>query len=268
MIVYIDVVIVENLVINFFLLLITMQILSFKINYKTIFLSSILGAIYTLCMFFSELSFITTFPGKVLVALLMIYIILRGKDIGFIIKGVLTFFMISLMFCGLCFMFTLSQNDYNISKAFIIENYSIKYMMLAGMVIYILISRIIYHIKDRMIISKFIYDIEINIDDKVKTIRGFLDTGNELVEPITSLPVIIVEKYSFSDLVLSSKEQFNIPYKVVNGGTGTIKGVKAKEVRLFKEDGNTLSKEAIICFSEGTLSRNGDYEALLSRGMI
>lgn len=268
MIVYVDIVIVENLVINFFLLLVTMQIMSIKVKYRRIFLSSSIGAIYTLSLFFSQTSFLTTFLGKLLFALLMIYIILKDKGIVTTIKGLLIFYLVSFTFCGILFMFALTQNGYDITKAFTLQSYSIKYLLFGGMVIYITMSRIIFYVKDRMVISNLIYDLEININDEVTKIKGFLDTGNELVEPVTTLPVIIVEKTNFLNVNINKEEQFSIPYKVVNGDKGSIKGVKAKEVKLVKKDGQVLSKEAIICFCEGTLSASGDYNALLSRGII
>ena len=47
--------------------------------------------------------------------------------------------------------------------------------------------------------------------------RAFLDTGNELREPATNLPVLIVERDIFYDINLSKYDKFYIPYKVING---------------------------------------------------
>lgn len=268
MIVYIDVVILENLIINFFLLLITIQVMHIKVKYRSIFLSSILGALYILCLFIPQLNIVTNIIGKCIFAFIMVFIVLRDKGLITIFKGFIIFLMISFMFAGICFMFALLENNYEIDSAFTITNYSTKYLLFGGMIIYITVERIRTFLKDRAVVTNFIYELEINIDDSINKITAFLDTGNELKEPITNLPVIIVDKSSFRDISVNHKECFNVPYKVINGKTGNMRGIKVKEVKLFKDNNYIFSREAIICFSEGKLSITGDYEALLSRGII
>ena len=107
-----------------------------------------------------------------------------------------------------------------------------------------------------------------NIDGEVIKLKGFLDTGNELVEPLTSLPVLIAEKHYFGNITLEDKELFSIPYKVVNGYNNMISGFRVKNIKIYNKSSNLLIKDAIVCFCDQRLSGDGDYEALLSRGMI
>ncbi|MPQ42471.1 sigma-E processing peptidase SpoIIGA, partial [Clostridium tarantellae] len=181
----------------------------------------------------------------------------------------LIFIMISFTFCGLCFMFALSQNKYSLLENFNIKNYSIKYLIFAVIIIYITINRIIFYLKDRFIIKNLLYDLEVNIKDNNIKVKAFLDTGNELVEPITLLPVIILEKSIIPNINISEKEMFNIPYGLVNGQNGYMKGIKVNEVKLYKNNASeAISKQAIICFCNKKLNINGEYKALLSRGII
>lgn len=268
MTVYIDVVIIENFIINYFLILITTQIISIRVKIINIFLASLLGSIYTLFIFLPKYSFFTSIIGKSLVVVVMMIVALKGKKISTILKGSIVFFMTSFMFVGICFFFSLMQNDYDITRAFVIEKYSSKYLLFSGIIIYIVFNRIIFYIKDRISISSLIYDLEMNIDGKIIKIKGFLDTGNELIEPVTSLPVIIVERYCLNNINLENKELFNIPYRVINGYSNMILGFKVKNIKMCDKDSNILIKDAIVCFCDKSLSADGDYEALLSRGII
>lgn len=268
MTVYIDIVVVENLIINYFLILITTQIIGMRVKAINIFLASLLGSLYTLFIFLPEFSFLTNIIGKTLVVIIMMTVTVNNKKISSILKASLVFFMTSFMFVGICFFFALIQNSYDITKAFVIEKYSSKYLLFSGIIIYIIFNRIIFYIKDRISISNLIYDLEMNIDGQIIKIKGFLDTGNELVEPITSLPVIIAERYYFHNITIESKELFNIPYRVVNGYNNTMSGFKVKNIKMCNRSSNLLIRDAIVCFCDKSLSTDGDYEALLSRGII
>lgn len=268
MTVYIDVVIAENFIINYFLILITTQIISIRVKTINIFLASLLGSVYTLFIFIPEFNFLTSIIGKTLFVVIMMTITLKSRNISVILKGSLIFFMTSFMFVGVCFFFALMQNNYDITKAFIIEKYSSKYFLFSGIIIYIFLNRVILYVKDRISLTNLIYDLEMNIDGEKINIRGFLDTGNELREPVTTLPVIIAEKNYFSQIKLDGKNLFNIPYKVINGCNDTMLGLKVKNIKMYNKSSNILIKDAIICFCDKNLSKNGDYEALLSRGII
>ena len=129
------------------------------------------------------------------------------------------------------------------------------------------LHRIVIFVKDRKEILNFIYDVDIVFGEKKKRIKAFLDTGNELREPVTNLPVMIVEKDILSDINIKSKEVFYIPFKVVNGSGGLLKGFKPADVNICKN--NIFEKtELIVAVCDTKLSDLNDYNALLSRGII
>jgi len=74
MVVYIDILIIENFFVNLFLLLVTMKALRYKYG-KSIYFAAIVGAFYTVVLFLQS-SILTSLPIKLLVVLLMNLIIL------------------------------------------------------------------------------------------------------------------------------------------------------------------------------------------------
>lgn len=268
MTVYVDIVILENFLINFFLLYLTLQTLKDKIVYRKIILAAFLGAIYTVFVFIPSLNILTSLPLKMLFSLIMVTIILEKRNLKTIIKRYITFLLITFAFCGVCFMFALMENKYEISKSFFILDYSTKSIIFSVIISYILFSVVMNYFKNRAIINNFIYDLSINVNSEVVNIKAFLDTGNGLVEPATLLPVIIVEREIFKEINLKGRDKFKIPYKVIDGSSGYMQGVKFDDIKLCDIDGKVITRDAVLCFCDNKLSKEGEYEALLSRGII
>ncbi|WP_300346959.1 sigma-E processing peptidase SpoIIGA [Clostridium sp.] len=268
MTVYVDVVILENFLINFFLLYLTLQALKERIVYKKVILAAFLGAIYTLLVFIPSLTKLTTLPFKLIFSLFMIFIVYEKRDFKSIFKGFTSFLVITFAFCGTCFMLALVENKYEFSEDFIINNYSTKAILFSLIISYILVSSVMKYFSNRAVINNFLYDLDIYIDSEIISLRAFLDTGNGLIEPVTSLPVIIAEREKFKAINIRGKDKFKIPYKVVDGNSGYMDGIKLDNIKLCNDGEHAMTRDVILCFCDSKLSKEGEYEALLSRGII
>lgn len=266
--VYVDVVLAENFIINFFLLLITTQIIKMKGENKRLILSSSIGAVYTLLMFIPETTILVSLPAKLIMAAFMLFIVIGRRHPVLYFKSFICFILLSFLLCGLCFGIALFQNPYSFEANYTITSYLFKYVLFALMILYIITNRVVLFIKDRISISKFIYDIDIEYEGKCVSLRGFLDTGNSLTEPVTSLPVIIVEKAVLGNIEFDKDKCFYIPYKVINGFNDKLLGFKVDKIKIYKDNGESEYKEAIVCLCNTKLSNNREFEALLSRGVI
>ena len=89
-------------------------------------------------------------------------------------------------------------------------------------------------------------------------VKGFLDTGNELREPVTNLPCIIVENSYFNQFEVDDDKKFIIKYDTINE-VGEVKGFKGQNVMIRNEELNTWRKvEAVICGCERKLSKDDE----------
>lgn len=265
MVVYLDILIIENLVVNMFLLYITSQTLKMKVKLKYLLAAGFLGSLYVLTIIYPLPKFLSFIGFKFLVALLMIIVVFRKSNIMFNLKAGAIFVLYSMMTAGVCIFI-----EFYLSKGLTFDNmpvFSYKYILCSIMILYIIINRIIIFVKDRKEIVSFIYDVDIMFDKKIKRVRAFLDTGNELREPLTNLPVMIVERSILNDINIKEKEMFYIPFKVVDGSGGYLKGFKASNVNIYK---NSIFQktELIVAVCDTKLSDLNDYNALLSRGII
>ncbi|GFZ31441.1 sigma-E processing peptidase SpoIIGA [Clostridium zeae] len=266
--VYVDVILLENFVINLFLITITLQTVRIKFSFVRASLGSILGAFYTLLYFFPSLSVAVSLPVKLLIPLIMIFITLGRLNFLVLIKSTGIFLLWSILLCGFIFAFSLMNNPYDLFSAFTLKNIYLKYMLLALMIIYVFAYRTIIFIRDRKSLTDFFYEIEFSDNSKNFRVKAFLDSGNELTEPATTLPVILINKNYLEGFSGEGKGALIVPYKVINGGKGSLEGFRMNQIKLYKDDKLISTKDAVICLCKDQFSPYDDYGALLSRGVL
>ena len=160
MIVYVDVLMLVNFIVNLFILHITVQTLRRKVKFIWMCLSSLLGSLYVLTVVYPSLKYLSYIPFKILVVIAMILIVFREKNILFNVKASLIYILFSILLAGMC-LFIQMNNSMNMSFDIIIINFPYEKLMLSLMIIYICIYRIMIFIGDRKKISTLIYTIDI-----------------------------------------------------------------------------------------------------------
>ncbi|MGL5416594.1 MAG: sigma-E processing peptidase SpoIIGA [Clostridium sp.] len=264
---YLDVLVMENFIANLFIIIITFKVLKYEYSFKKALIISFLSGMYSLCMVIEELSFLKAIYIQIIVAFLMIYIPSVERNRSRLIRGFITFMAISFLLSGLLFKFIISTQKYTLIDGVVIKNFNVRYLMLGICIVFIGLERITTLIRDRNIVSNFIYDINLKIDNKEITLRGFLDSGNELREPVTNLPCILIEKEKLKNIKRSKEEMYKIPYRAI-GYSGGLYGFKVKEIKILKDGEVWREVEGIICPCDDKLSDENEFSGLISRGVI
>lgn len=265
--IYVDVIIMENFIIDLFILVTTAKILRLKTNKIKLLIGSITGGIYSLVMVIPQIKFLASIPFQIILAFFIIMISFNKSRILNIIKGVGMFILVSMILSAMCILMTTCGGEYNFNKPFVIEENSFKNIVISLIIIFLVSNRIINYIKERAIVDNFIFDIELEFKGIKHVIRGFLDSGNELREPSTNLPCLLVEKKFIDISDMDEKNIYYIPYKAI-GIKGTIRGMKVDNLRIKKDGEEWKIVEAIICPCQEVLSKEEEFNALLSRGLI
>jgi stage II sporulation protein GA (sporulation sigma-E factor processing peptidase) len=116
-------------------------------------------------------------------------------------------------------------------------------------------------------VNNYIFQLEFEIQDKKYNFKSFLDTGNELREPITNLPCILIEKNLIEDINFDCNNTYHILYDSIGYG-GELKGVRINNVKLNSNKFLDKKIDAIICPCTEKLSKENEFNALLSRGVV
>ena len=265
--VYLDVIIIENTLIDLLLLLLTFKLTRVQYKVKSIYLSAIIGGLYTVVVF-CDVKLLGSIPCNILMVIIMIYIAMSNKKISMTLKLTITYILLNFMLAGICFALVMMCNTYEVGGEFTITNYSIKYLILAAVVLGIVSVRVYDSIRERGSFESFIYDIYISEGEKTLLIKGLLDTGNALREPSTNLPCIIIENEYMKTFSIHEKNKFIINYNTISGND-VIYGFKSSNIRIRNDKSeNWISVQAIVCGCENKLSTENEFHALLSRGVI
>ena len=265
--IYIDVYILENIIIDLFLLLLSFKLLRFNFNKRNIYIAAVVGGIYALVIF-CNVKILSSIAMRILMVVFMMYISLENKNLKYILKSTTVYFMLTFMLGGACFAAVQMQNSYIIGKAFVVQSNSIKYLVLIIAIAFIFITRIADLIKERAVVKNFLYDIYITEGQKSVLTKGFLDTGNELREPITNLPCILIEDEYLLQLELKKEDEYFIRYKTIDS-SDILHGFRSDFIKIKgKDDSAWREIDAIVCGCKTTLSKENDYQVLLSRGII
>ncbi|AFS78319.1 sporulation sigma-E factor-processing peptidase SpoIIGA [Gottschalkia acidurici 9a] len=290
MYVYAEYLLLENLIINYIILYSTKIFTKTCTSRRRIFLASLIGSVYTLVVFFPSVRLMAKITTKVIVAVIIIKVAFKPKNLRNFIKLIATFHLVAFTFAGACLalFYMMDVNTYIDGGIFYISNFKIKTLILGILFGWILFQLVLEYLQSRSIKSKSFIPIIVNFKDKEVNIRGLLDTGNSLKEPMTKTPVIVVQfsaikeilpeyvqnifcKYSENDLDLITNVLYNasnkikfrlIPYKSLGKEDGMLLGFKPDKVILDDKEDRQI-KDVVIGIYNGRLSNDNEYKALI-----
>ena len=203
MTVYLDIVFLENICMNYIIIYATVLLL--KLNNKPIriLLGSVIGAIYAVLSVTKVFEIYNTIFLKILISVIIVYISADTKSFKSLLKAVLVFYVVSFTFGGvaLALLYFIKPENILMKNGVYIGTYPIKIVLFGGVVGFILISIFYSIIKNRYSKKKKICEVEISIEGNKRLVKALIDSGNFLKEPITGVPVIVVETTYLFQLV-------------------------------------------------------------------
>lgn len=135
-----------------------------------------------------------------------------------------------------------------------------------------------FTIKDMNRAKESFYKVEFCINQKKISTCAFLDTGNFLYEPISHLPVCVLEEKTFlryfnhplQEMIEKHeiKDIRMIPFQSVGNKNGIMPGILIHDMRITKEDRIIGNMHAVIALSDILFSKRGDYEMLLHPDLL
>lgn len=175
MTIYLDVVLIENIIINFIIIFTTSLISKYKINYARLFLSSLLGSISVIGIYFINLHSIIEVIFKILVSTIMILVAFKFKNIKKYIKDILSFYLVTFTFGGVSFFLMYVINPV-VKNGIIFGMYSLKKMCLGIIISFILITIVFKLTKSIFLNGKTKCKIKIFYRDKEIETIAIIDT--------------------------------------------------------------------------------------------
>ena len=203
MTIYIDIVLIENLIMNYIILLTVAIVLKIHRNNVRILGSSLIGALYAIFAYTSTLEIYSTIFVKILLSIIMIYIGFKPQNIKILCKQILLFYLTSFVFGGAAFslLYFIKPQDVLIKNGVLLGTYPLKTVMLSAIVGFIVVVITFKIVKNRISKKDMYCKIDISLNNKNIETIAMIDTGNLLKEPITNTPVIVVEHTLLYDVI-------------------------------------------------------------------
>ena len=284
---YIDIILAENMIMNYIILFATGIIMKTNIKQLRLIIASLLGSIYVLMSYITEIEIYMNQITKLILSIVMIYIAFVPQNIKNLIKEIIIFYLTSFCFGGAAYylLYYISPKQINNINGILTGSYPIKIAVLGGILGFIIINISFKIVKSKITKNSIFYNVKIVIDNKSCIVKSILDTGNLLVEPITSFPVIIVEEKIIKKIIsediikilLASLQGNNIdkipegirtrckfiPYSSIGNNNGMIVGIKPDYIKIYEEENEIIKKDVIVGISNNVLTKNEAYSGLI-----
>ena len=196
MIIYVDMVCILNIILDFILLMSVSVILTRNAKLLRLFLGSLLGGVSTLILFVN-ISNLFLFILKIVLGILMVIVTFGYKDIRYTYNNLFYLLTISFSVGGILYLF-MNKMIYN--YLFIIFGF---------IIICFLYIKQIKKVKDNY--TNY-YQVDIYFNNNILSFTGYLDTGNKLYDNYKHRPVILIDKkikYHEEDIIY-------VPYVSLN----------------------------------------------------
>ena len=295
MTIYIDIVLIENLVMNYIILLATGMIIKTRIKHLRLCAGSLIGAIYTVMTYVITIKMYSNFFFKILLSVIMIYVAFNPQNVKNMCKTLVVFYLTSFVFGGAAFalIYIIKPQDILMKNGRFLGTYPLKTIILSTIVAFLIII-VTFKIVKSKITKKDIYkNIKIEIDEKSINLKAMIDTGNMLKDPITGSPVIIVEKSilynvlprnlldNLEKILLGNTQNIStdvknkyinklkfIPFSSLGKQNGMLVGIKPTYVEIIEEEETFKREDIIVGIYEKSLTKDGKYRALMGLEII
>ena len=268
-----------------------------KIKPKTIrvILASAIGSIYAIITYVTELPIYTSIISKAVLSIVMVYVGFNPQSIKKLFKQVFIFYLTSFVFGGvaLYLIYVIKPQNALIRNGMFVGDYVLKVIFLGAIVAFVIIKIAIKIIKTKINSKDMYCNIKIKINEQMVSTKAMIDTGNLAKEPITNTPVVIVESSLLYDIL--PKEILNnldmilggdlskipekiqsqymsklrcIPFSSLGKQNGMLLGIKADEIEVEREEDKKITKNVIIGIYDKSLTKRGEYRALVGLDLI
>lgn len=290
MTIYIDLVFLENVFMNFIIIYATSIIIKKELKIIRILFGSIIGALYACIYYVTKMEIYSNIFLKIILSMVIVYISFNSEKIKTFLKELLIFYLTSFTFGGVTFalLYFISPGDILFKNGVLIGIYPLKMILIGGIIGFIIIIASFKTIKNKIAKKDMYCILKIIFNNKSITTRAIIDTGNFLKEPLTGYPVIIVEKdaliNTISANILNNLENIVcglqpidniymqkiklIPFTALGTESGLIVGIKPDEISINYQGNYLQENNVIIGIYDKKISNNDKYKALVGLDLI
>lgn len=258
--IYVDVLLVLNIYVNYFLIKATAKFTHTKIKTLRLVLTSMFGSLFSLLILVPEMHWAVSTLIKLFGALLIVLVAFGKREKALLVRLVIIFYIMNFVFAGVMMgvylIFQPSFLAYNNANFYI--DFNLLNLIICTGIAYACVCAVRYFLdKNQVLYGK--YKVLIKQNNNSITLNGFPDSGNLLMDTFSGKPVIICGKEKIKEIAdipkistigeIGEFEEFILHNQSIKGlrlipfstikDCGLIPVFRADSVVIFDEKSNT-----------------------------
>lgn len=293
MTIYLDAIWLLNFAVDLMLLMLTKSLLRMNTKFGRMLFGAFIASLFVPISIFYPTSFLTTVTGKLLFSMLIILCTFRIQSIIHFLSCLVTFYFVTFVIGGGLFaLHFLFQDSPFIQSTGILQLHpgygapvSWLFVILCFPVIYWFTQfRMDKHVKDTLEYDQ-LCTVTIQMKKRRFQTTGFIDSGNQLIDPITSYPVIVCDEHFLKqwfneeeweqlaeahasiafDLLPKTWEKYLhvVPYQGVGGSRSFLIAMRPEKVLIDMPHQQLTTNKVLIGIQFASLSSDATYHCLL-----
>lgn len=298
MIIYLDAVWVLNFFLDLMLLMLTSALVKVRVSKRRMVLGAFIASLIVPLSFYFPHTFLTSISGKLLYSIFIIISTFHFNSIHKTFKLLLTFYFITFAIggglTGLHYMF---QNPVRISEAGILtlnqgygDPVSWLFILLGFPCVWVFTKvRLDRHAAEKIRYDQ-LYRVTLKMKGREFSTNGYIDSGNQLVCPLTKKPVVIGDEiflkqwFSKEDWFQLKKSQTDmsfdhiphewedsihvVPYQGVEGGSKFLLALRPQRLIVHYGEKEIKTNNVLIGIQFANLTTDHLYHCLLQPQII
>ena len=296
--IYFDILILENIVMNYLILLLTAKFTKNRTSNLRLFIGALVGATYVVVLILLPgLQMYYTTLAKIVLSFVIVAVTFSPTKIVPFCKILAMFYISTFIFAGAAFAFLYVNKTGGIVRNGIFYVFwDSKWTMLFLSILTAgIILRIFWDILEQEVMKKkLLIPLKIAFESDKIDMFALVDTGNSLHDPLTNSPVIVVEFKAIKSIlpleiqsifeecreddmvcvtrIVSGSKWYSrfrlIPFCSLGKENGMLIGFKPDYIEVGGNNEKKGVTDVIIGIYNRTLSKNNNYNALLGPELV
>ncbi len=276
--VYVDVLLGLNFMVNYLLMILTARYMRIRVPLLGLLAFAGVGALYSTLCVVGQWHVLYGHLGQLLVAVVLLRVLLPASDWYTRGKAGVTFILLSWLVAGAAFTI------HNLQQPFSPVRW---WVPLAAIGAAALPARLAWQaLLAQRWEEKHCVRVTVVVGEKAVSLTALMDTGNQLSDPLTGLPVLVAEQSALEEVldktinwqetdleVLTAAEDWYdrlhlIPYRSLGREDGLLVGFRPDQVLVDGSDGTHRCDQVVIAIYNNRLSTSGEYQAIAPPALL
>ncbi|TDX53007.1 sigma-E processing peptidase SpoIIGA [Orenia marismortui] len=292
LVVYLDLLSFINLIMNYLILWASAKLSDLEYSIWRLLITSVLATVYTIIIILPQFRFLNRIYIHFLISIIMILIAFAPLSRKQLVKTIGYFYLITFVTAGAIFaLYNLTGGSPldNLAQVLNISPDNL-WIIILGFLLIIIIGKFGWmFIQYKLLPDIFCIPIIIKFDERLLKVKALVDTGNQLQDPLTRVPVVVVEIEAMLDVIPDQvKDAFYlykddsskllnemtdtpwssrfrlIPFSSIGKHNGMLIGFRPDKITVVTKDEIFVTERVIIALQDRILDQENNYQALLN----